>query len=335
MPEGKNQAGIHPPRMIPSFAEGFQSIANRIYIIIFPVLLDLLLWFGPLVRIREVVLPFLNRAAELSAGAYGEEGAALIAESTAAWEAILERFNLLSLLRTFPVGIPSLLAGRGVDANPLGLAVIRDISSSNGTVNISLGILVVGILLGCIYFSLTASASLQTSEPVKTGNFFRQFVQIMILNIMLVGGLAILLVPLLCLMAFLLFMLPSLGTIPVILFGLALVWVLFPLAFSPHGIIANQQNASRSAITSMRIIRSLAGPAGIFFILAILLSKGLNALWLTPQTNSWMLLVGIFGHGFISSGILAASFIYYRDGYEWITSQLAEKENTAQPTISQ
>lgn len=321
--------------MIYSFAEGFQSIANRIYIIIFPVLLDLLLWFGPLVRIRDAVLPFYARAAEISAASYGEEGTALIAESKAVWEAMLERFNLLSLLRTFPVGIPSLLAGRGVTANPTGLSKIIEVSSFGSAVNYSLVMLVIGILLGCLFFAMTASASLQTGNPVTPGNFFRQFVQIIILNLMLIGGLAVLLIPLICLMAFLLFMLPSLGTIPIILFGLALVWVLFPLAFSPHGIIAHQLTASSSAITSVRIVRSLAGPAGIFFILAILLSEGLNALWLTPQTDSWMLLVGILGHAFISSGILAASFIYYRDGYEWITSQLARKENTAQPTISQ
>jgi len=332
--ERKNQSGIHPPRMIRSFAEGFQSIANRIYIIIFPVLLDLLLWFGPLVRVRDVVLPFYDRAAEASTSSYGEAGAAMITESRAVWEAVLERFNLLSLLRTFPVGIPSLLAGRGVTANPLGLSEIRNISSLNSAVNISVGMLMTGIILGCLYYALTASASLQTRDPVKTGNFFRQFVQIIVLNLMLLAGLAVLLIPLMCLMTFLLYMLPSLGTIPIILFGLALVWVLFPLSFSPHGIIAKQLNASKSAVTSIRIVRLLAGPAGFFFILAILLSEGLNALWLTPPTESWMLLVGIFGHGFISSGILAATFIYYRDGYDWFMSQLAGKENKTRPTIS-
>jgi hypothetical protein len=40
--EPKNE----PAKLIPSLAEGFNAVANHIYIIIFPVVMDLLLWFS-------------------------------------------------------------------------------------------------------------------------------------------------------------------------------------------------------------------------------------------------------------------------------------------------
>jgi hypothetical protein len=44
----------------------------------------------------------------------------------------------------------------------------------------------------------------------------------------------------------------------------------------------------------------------------------MDLLWTTPETDSWLFLLGLIGHAFVSSGILAASFIYYRDGIKWM-----------------
>jgi hypothetical protein len=49
----------------------------------------------------------------------------------------------------------------------------------------------------------------------------------------------------------------------------------------------------------------------------ILLSVGLNYLWTIPPEDSWMAFVGIFGHAFVATALLAASFIYYRDMNAW------------------
>jgi hypothetical protein len=50
----------------------------------------------------------------------------------------------------------------------------------------------------------------------------------------------------------------------------------------------------------------------------------MNFLWNTPADNSWWMLVGIAGHAFVSSALLAASFIYYRDINAWLTAVLEE-----------
>jgi hypothetical protein len=44
----------------------------------------------------------------------------------------------------------------------------------------------------------------------------------------------------------------------------------------------------------------------------------LNFLWNTPSLASWWMLVGITGHAFISTALLASSFVYYRDINVWL-----------------
>lgn len=61
---------------------------------------------------------------------------------------------------------------------------------------------------------------------------------------------------------------------------------------------------------------------GWFVIVAMVLSQGLNFLWRIPPSDSWMTLFGIFGHAFVSTALLAASFIYYRDLNIWVDAAL-------------
>jgi hypothetical protein len=58
--------------------------------------------------------------------------------------------------------------------------------------------------------------------------------------------------------------------------------------------------------------------SGIFVLSSFLLHRGLNYLWSVPPSASWMMLFGIFGHAFISTTLLAASFVYYRDVNTWL-----------------
>ena len=69
MPSVKNDVKYDPPRMIPSIVGGFNAVASHIYIILFPMCLDLLLWLGPLVRVKNYFLPLLVEAANVSSAA--------------------------------------------------------------------------------------------------------------------------------------------------------------------------------------------------------------------------------------------------------------------------
>jgi hypothetical protein len=53
-----------------------------------------------------------------------------------------------------------------------------------------------------------------------------------------------------------------------------------------------------------------------------MLSVGLNFLWAIPPKDSWIALVGILAHAFVTTALLAGSFIYYRDMYVWLSTAL-------------
>jgi hypothetical protein len=57
--------------------------------------------------------------------------------------------------------------------------------------------------------------------------------------------------------------------------------------------------------------------------MAIVISQGMDLIWLNPAADTWMALVGIFGHAFITTGLLAGSFIFYRDLSSWVDEALA------------
>jgi hypothetical protein len=152
----------------------------------------------------------------------------------------------------------------------------------------------------------------------------------MVLSLILLMAVIVLGFPAMCLVSSLILFLPGLGTLPFMVIGLALVWIMLPMSFSPHGIFFGGMNASRSIVTSFRLVRSLMAGSGMFLIMVIMLGYGLDTLWSTPGVDSWMLLVGIFGHGFISCGLLASTFIFYRDGLKWLSEVLREKQAAIQ-----
>ncbi|HET8669943.1 MAG TPA: hypothetical protein VFM05_04760, partial [Candidatus Saccharimonadales bacterium] len=108
-------------------------------------------------------------------------------------------------------------------------------------------------------------------------------------------------------------------------------WLIVPLFFTPHGIFVRRQNAFHSIFTSLRMARFALPTSGLFVICWFLLSTGLNYLWSVPPENSWMTLVGIGGHAFITTALLSASFVYYRDMNAWLQTvfeRLQQKQTT-------
>lgn len=334
MPEAAFEEKINPPRMIPSLVEGFNIITQRVFIILFPVGMDLLFWYGPLVRVKDLLLPIINEATEVSATAYGAEGQAIVAASIEMWTSLLERLNMLFVLRTFPVGVPSLMISQGSIGNPLGNPRIFEISSFHNAFGMMALLWIAGIFLGSMYYEVVTCGVMHCKEAIRFRNLIPAVGQSVLLSVILFLAVILLGVPLIFLISAATLFFPTLGMLPFTIAGILLIWTLLPLVFSPHGIFSQQMRAPQSMAASVRLVRPLMTHVGVFLILIIVLSYGLDSLWSTPPAESWMLLVGILGHGFISSGLLAASFVYYRDGVSWFNKQLRERENPVQPVIS-
>ena len=58
----------------------------------------------------------------------------------------------------------------------------------------------------------------------------------------------------------------------------------------------------------------------LFFVTVFLLTQALDLLWKVPPENSWLMFLSLAGHAFVATGLLSASFKYYRDVDGWIQS---------------
>jgi hypothetical protein len=313
---------VTPPKLIASIVAGFNTVANHIHLILFPVALDLLLWFGPRVRIKTLAEPFmieLNRVITEMGTANSSDMFRLTAEF---WTGILEQFNLLVFLRTFPVGITSLFYASAPISSPMGDAARFEVPSLIGLVGMGLMLIVIGLAAGSLYFHEVARCSTEEIQAFSIQQVSKQYIQTLLLTISLLVIFMLFAIPTLLTVSVLMLFSPGIAQIALFFMSLLMLWLFLPLVFSPHGIFLQKQNMLLSVQTSIHLVRFYLPGTGLFLLTALLFSQGLDVIWRVPPETSWMAMVGVFGHAFITTALLSASFIYYSGGVRWMRENL-------------
>ena len=307
-----------PPNVIKSIRNGFDAITKHLILLLFPIGLDLVLWFGPHLQIKSLIMGLIvemNNASELMSADFGE----VIEAGQEIWMVAAERVNLLIGLRSLPVGIFSLFAGILPVENPLGTPLFWDVTSLNAAVLIVLLVFVVGLMLGGLYFSAVRQAALY--DELKWRDIFQEWPRVSlqsgILSLIWMIFFMAILVAGSCVATGITIISVSLGQMVIILFGVISFWLIFPLIFSPHGIYSKGQKAWKSLLSSIRLTNLTFLKTSLFILLVLLLNQGLNMLWQVPPENSWMMLISVIGHAFVTTGMLSASFVYYQDMNRW------------------
>ncbi|NPV57771.1 MAG: hypothetical protein HPY76_14040 [Anaerolineae bacterium] len=321
-PEAQQNTPL-PPRWIQAIGTGFNVIANNVHLIILPIILDLFLWLGPHMRVKTLLEPYLSDLISVFAGA-NSDALAFSESMQDLWQNLLTQFNLFSLLRTYPVGVPSFFANASTIQTPFGTPMIIEMTSTLQAALSMAGVTMVGLFLGTLYYNLVARAA-TTME--NSTNLWKNFLQTFALTLAMVLFLFILTIPFTLLLSIVALIGPAYAQIMLILAGVLLIWMLVPLIFSAHGIYVFHQNAMISLLTSVRMVRFLLPGVSTFIVISILLVMGLDLIWSIPGAESWMQLVGIAGHAFIASAVLASSFVYYRDGVHFMQETLRKWAN--------
>ena len=304
-----------PPGVIGSLKAGFDAVSNHIGLILLPVALDIFLWLGPRLSIGGLVNPFFKLMFdEARTTLTSSADLKRFTDFQSGFSEVLERFNLLSLLgrlQTFPIGISSLLAQTMPVKTPLGSQGVVQVSSLPVLIGLMFLLILIGWIAGGLYFRWVSGTALGKATPEAEISFVWAILQTLILSAIWFIGLMMILIPMMIVLTVLTF------------------WLIVPLFFTPHGIFVRRQNAFHSIFTSLRMARFTLPTSGLFVLSVLLLTSGLNYLWSVPPDDSWMLLVGIAGHAFITTALLAASFVYYRDMNAWLQTvfeQLQQKQ---------
>lgn len=306
-----------PPSLGKSLLAGFDAISNQVGLIFFSICLDLFLWLGPKLPLQSLVDSI---AAQLPDSANRQ----MIAD-------LSSRLNLFDSLRSYPVGVPSLIVGESSLSTPLTASWHWSVPSWSAMLGLWLVLTLVGLMIGTLYFSLLSEATIlrkiEFKEIVKRWPWnFWQALRLTLVMFMLLLGLSI---PFVCLLSILGISGLPLSMVILIPFVILMVWFLFPLIFSPHGIFVNHRNTWEAIKDSAKIVRWTFPNSGLFVVTAIIISEGLAVLWRIPAERSWLRLVGIAGHAFVSTSLLAASFVYYREADQWVQKMLTQVKGSS------
>ena len=316
-----------PPRLIQTMVAGFDAITNHILLILFPLGLDLLIWFAPRLQITNLIRAFLAEVAALSVNETPEL-ADMLEAGQEAWMQFAEWINLMSALRSYPVGIPSLFAASPPVETPLGTQKILEISTIGSAVLVFAGLTLAGLAVGTLYFLLVSQAAQYDEIRWRQAlmDWPRASVQVILLALIWLAIFFAVTLPSSCVLS-----LAAVGGVSPsmcvsLIYGGLLLWIAFQLMFAAYGIIVERMNVLASIRAGIRVVNLTLPGAILFVATAFLLSQGLDLLWRIPPEDSWLTLVGLAGHAFIATGLLSASFIYYRDARRWIEQLAAQAD---------
>ncbi len=304
-----------PPGVIGSIKQGFDAVSMHLTAILLPLALDLLLWFGPRLSVKEyyqAILPQLEH--EWKALGFSAAQVQAAVEGYRTQVGYLDGLNLMSLLRTFPIGIASLLSGTAPQATPLGQPQVVQVGSLGHIFLLMVMLTLLGWLGGALYFRWVASLVAPEGAVLNA----RSVVSSLALSGLAFLAMVVVGVPLFVVIYLLSALSPAIGQVALLFLGFIGLWLIVPFFFAAHGIFMRSQGALASVLSGLRMARFSLPTSGLFVLSVLFISLGLNYLWAIPRANSWMLLVGILGHAFITTALLAASFIFYRDTNAWL-----------------
>jgi len=298
--------------LIDTISAGYAAVNRLPWLLLAPILLDLLLWFGPRLSPGALVagalaVPGLDT--EMDAASRQ-----MLDESRQATIDVAGGANLLALL-SVPIaraGVPSALALLGGG----GLGGEQMLGSWPDALAVTLAALGAGLVWGGLY---RAGMALQVrQESASLHRLAREGLigagrSALLIGLML--GVAVLAaIPAALLITVVGLLSPALASLLlVILAGLAL-WAEVYLFFAPDAIFVRRVGPLRAIRDSVVVVRRAFWSALGFIVLTTVILAGMAQVWLLlAGRGPGGMVLAILGNAYVASGLAAAAQVFYRD----------------------
>ena len=306
-----------PLGIIASIASGFETVNARLELILLPLALDLLLWLGPHLSVKPIVDQLLSQMT-LALGSAAFD-AATMASFNAVHDMLAaygERFNFFSRLSTMPLGLPSLMGGRGGLLAPGGTPVTWLVDNAPEYVLLFVSFSLLGLFLGALYFGGIAQQvrDARLSWRLSLKQVWGDWARLTALTTVAFIVIALLSLPLILLAALLALIHPLLAGFAV---STVALWLLVYLGFTLHGIVLQRRGLFAAMWDSLHLAHVSLSQTLTLYTAVIFIYVGLDWVWSLPADDSWLLLIGLLGHAVVSTALVAATFVFYRDRYRW------------------
>jgi hypothetical protein len=304
-----------PVGVIESLAKGFETVASSLVLILLPLLLDLFLWVGPRLDFRPAFRVSYHEAWEPMLASMDEETQKTLKPLT---DELLEQSENMPH-RYLPVAImPSVMTWRDAESLPFDyLPPVWEVGEPIKVFGINILSLLVGfVLFGCY---ITIIAEKVKGNKTRLGRVLsRLLINLIWLGIFFVAMfllLSLVYIPFFLVSASFL-LVSGLLSAMINVFGLILVfWIAAYVIFTVHGIYLNDRGLFRSLWDSIRVVQWNMPPTILLFLLVIVVSSALSRVWLLAPVDTWMIVLAIAANAFIQTGLITATFFYYKDRY--------------------
>lgn len=306
--------------LIDTLSAGFDRVTKRLWLILLPALVDVAIWIGPRISVSSLsqeAMSMLPTAPDL--GAQYEQSLELAGE----WLVnVGAHANLLSLLSMRILGLPSLIAsfapGEGLQVIGQRVLQVRTWPSLLGWV---VFLTALSLLLGCFCLSWIAQEARDEELDVAyalqvTGRSWLRlmalvlFAAVAVTTVSLGAGVSFSVVSLFSVQ------LGALFFSALVLVGLWLSAYLGIISvFVPRVTVFDDMGIWHSLRSSVNVVHRNLIPAILFVVLISVLQTGLMYIWRLLAVNTAGALVGILGNSYVSTGLVMASLIFYRDRF--------------------
>lgn len=311
------------PGVLATIAAGFDLTARHLWLLLLPVILDTFYWLGPRLRFQtliEQLLAVLPKETE-------------VLDLASQLGQVAPQTNLFTTLTVQLVGVPALMVGSAPEKTPLASRVI-DVDSWLTWFGLLATFTVIGLLLTAVYYTLIASAVKKrpfAEEQLNPGQWAKRaitsWLRLMGLLLLFLSILMILYIPLIIIGTVLFLINSTLGSISLLLGPFLAIWIVIYFSLAPQGIVLNGRPLLRAVIESVRLVQANL-PSILLLLLAVFFVGAiLDWLLFSVENGSWFTLVNILGHAFVSTALVAAIFIFYRDRYQVLLDPVAAFED--------
>lgn len=293
------------PSILATIAAGFDVTAKHVWLILIPVLLDIFLWLGPRLSLRLLI----GRMAE-----FWQQETAVTGLNVDLLVELAPRTNLFTSLSLPILGVPALMVGLTPEKTPLATTWI-ELDSAAGLFLLFVLFTILGLVLTAVYMTLTVAAIRQ--QPL--GQAFKRLG----INWLKLVGLVLLVfifsitlyIPVAIVGMIAALISQALASIIILIGPVLVLWLAVYLFFAPHGIFVNGRPLLRAMVESLQLIRHHLLPSITLLLTILLIGRTVDWLLLMADDGSWLTGISLIGHAFVSTALLAASFIFYRDRY--------------------
>lgn len=306
-----------PVGIIDSLASGFEIVAAHLQILLLPLGIDLFLWIGPRITLRPLIL--LLEQFWLWLAPYSD--------STTKTQYLQLAQDTHKLAQSAPdqylpiMMPPTLLGGRRASVLPFDFKPVVIETWPGNLIAITVALLSSVILYEICYGWIT---HYMLNEPFSPLRFTRQVSSILFQSLLALAASMIVVIAsgVLFLSAATVAWLIGGDTLYSILVWLVLfIFLMFIVpacmmaVFTLHSMFLNRRNILAAMWDSIRVVQWNMLPTTILLILVGGIYFAMNVIWSLAGRDSWLVLAAMGGNAFISTGLMAATFVFYKDRY--------------------